>query len=230
MARIAQTTIPGGANGNTSGAIDTTGGLSIIRSIGYQAGSSATRSDSKGNVYVDLTAHSSANIVSRISYCVGTPTVGSGHTFTNGGSSSFSSGGVAVYDEALDYDTPNQNGASSAGANSLAPGSITPSVDNCWVIAAQAGADSAAGGTIAGGFTKVNGLAFGGGVNYSSALHELKQTTATAANPTMSQNAFDEMSTSIAAFKPSGAAATKAPPFLPGGYRPRFTSPRRRYV
>lgn len=25
-------------------------------------------------------------------------------------------------------------------------------------------------------------------------------------------------------------AASKAPPFLPGGYRPRFTSPRRRYV
>jgi hypothetical protein len=194
------------ATGNsvTTGAIDTTGAdLLILQLESFLSATEPTVSDSKGNTWTPLTAYGTGvNTRTRIFYSVN-PTVGSGHTFTATGLSTFPSIVASAWSGA-DTATPfdQENGATiAASSTSAQTGSVTPSEDGELIIAAW-GHDSATTGTpsVNGGFTLLeaapnNGQAFGIAQAY------LIQTSAAAANPTLSWTGGTAGSTAIATFK-----------------------------
>ena len=75
--------IVGSSTGNnaTTSAIDTTGATLLVALIVTDTGG-GTMSDSKGNTWTALTAHSGGTTVTGQLFYVSNPTVGSGHTFT----------------------------------------------------------------------------------------------------------------------------------------------------
>lgn len=214
IAVVTSTTIPGGANGGTSSSIDTTGVTLIVIAISrYTAGGALTVSDSKGNTWTALTEKASGSAVfcaSRLYYCA-SPTVGSGHTFTNGGTGIYAAG-VVIALSGTHASSPfdQQSGSYMAGSgSSILPGSVTPTEDNEIVITGVAENGTPGTRAINGGFTIQGNVNHSGGVNYGVALAYLIQTTAAAANPTWSGlNAAGQHASTIATFKVAGAAST----------------------
>lgn len=187
--------IPAGADGGTSGAIDTTGATLLVAAVTYWV--EPSRSDSKGNTWVAVTASEYGYDPKVRFYYVKNPTVGSGHTFTLGGSGSYSLLGFAAFsgtDTSANVDQQN-------GATGTQPGSITPTADNELIVCMIG--SYAASRTIDSGFTEICDLAGGGGPGYGMCLAYKVQTTATAVNPTWSEN----NATAIASFKAGGGGA-----------------------
>lgn len=202
----------GGANGNTTAAVDTTGANLIVLVVtDFAAGPGVTLSDSKGNTWTGLTAqtNSSNNGRVRIYYCFA-PTVGSGHTFTVSGTGTFSAVGGAFFSGAVTSPFDQQNGAqnSNTGSTTLQPGSITPTEDNELVIVATNFNENGS-VSIDGGFTEATELAPAGATNFGTMLAYLPQTTATAVNPTLTYTYVTGFysAAAIASFKDTPAAA-----------------------
>lgn len=195
----------GGANGMTTDALDTTGCNLIVLDVTYYTGSAApTISDSKGNTWTALTARTGGVPATRQYYCIN-PTVGTGHTFTCSGTSSFSSicATCATSTGTPSFDT--QNGAALGSLTSAQPGSVTPSVDgclivtglNCWTGNATPTLSINSSFTIGSYQTYAGSVDFGGGQAY------LIQTTAAAVNPTWSwTGASSETTLTIGVYKP----------------------------
>lgn len=162
------------AAGTTSG-IDTTGADLLVAVVGAE---SPTISDSKGNTWTGLTLQSSTGS-SKIFYCL-TPTVGSGHTFDPG--VSYRAVAVLAASGADAYEA--ENGA--IGTTPLSTGSLTPSVDDCLVVAAGGYGHDANTFGIGGGFTIAASRDGVTGVSYGALIAYLIQTTAAAANPSIS--------------------------------------------
>lgn len=182
FALIAQTSAAGNTNSVTTSSIDTTGANLIILGVSYNTGATPTITDSEGNTWTALTAHAlGSNGTSRIYYCYN-PTVGSGHTFSNTGSSNYSVVSAQAFSGALSTPFDQENGSTNPASSTLSPGSVTPSVDNEVVIShfmfSVAGTAS-----VNGGFSTPTQADFSGGNNYGGAMAYLVQTTATAANP-----------------------------------------------
>jgi hypothetical protein len=108
-----------------------------------------------------------------------------------------------------------QNGATTAGAATLATGSVTPSQDNSLIVAGLGFNVSSAGPTINSSFTRSSWVNFGSGNNYGSAEAYLVQTTAGAVNPTWTKGNTEAAAATIAVFKPAAAtpSATSSPVF-----------------
>lgn len=201
-----------GASGGTTSAFDTTGSDILFLCVGYLGISSGppTISDSKGNTWVPLTKYELQFAGSRIYYCIA-PTVGSGHTVTATGSSTYASVYVAGFsgaEQASPFDA--ENGATDASAASIATGSVSPSEDGELVIAFLASQLGAADNpTIDGGFASppdgLNQTAQGLGIQFSF----LVQTSAASANPTWTCAPGAYLTTSIATFKPAGGGAAE---------------------
>jgi hypothetical protein len=204
-----------GASNVTSGAIDTTGANLLVMVVSsYSGGPAPTVSDSKSNSWTGLTAKSSGFGYSRIFYSVPS-SVGTSHTFTVSGA------GVYTWFSAMSFSgahatTPYdaENGATTGGAESLATGSVTPSEDNCLVVAALG-----SGGTgtytfsIDGSFSVQDQASYVGGNNMPGASATLIQTTAAAANPSWSWTGSVAAAATIASFKSAagGGGATAVP-------------------
>jgi hypothetical protein len=202
--------------GVTTDAVDTTGANLIVLYVAHYGSGAVTLSlsDSKGNTWTALTEHASSNQHSLGYYCLG-PTVGTGHTFTV-----TTPGGVtdiypvlaahAFSGAAASAVLDTQTGATTAGATSLQPGSVTPSLDGSLVVAGIA-PGAGTGITINAGFSAVS-ADVNSGVSVSGGAAYLIQTSAAAVNPTWSWTTSSEGAASIAVFKPTGTDTT--PPTL----------------
>ncbi len=167
-----------GANGGTTATgINTTGSKLIIVIADFSSGvTSPTISDSNNNNWTGLTrVNGASNVAQRIYYCIN-PIVGSGHTFTTTRVNSycsinvlsFSSGGTVA------FDVENTNTYATdpfATLTQITTGSVTPSVNNCVIIAGGALAGFAGSFAINSGFSITNqhdggAASFGGGAAY----------------------------------------------------------------
>lgn len=169
------------ANGTSAGI--TTTGATWLGAVVTDANTVPTVTDSYGNTWVATLTERAGVFSSRTRLCyVENPTVGAGHTFTQSGPDA--PGGVflaltGVKTSATAFD---QTAGAATQSSPAQAGSVTPSEDNEVVVAAIGGFNT---GTysIDGGFSVIQQLAGVGGVNYSSAVAILVQTSAAAANP-----------------------------------------------
>lgn len=202
------------ANGATSGgvttsSINTTGADFLVLIVSdYQATTASTPTDSKSNTWTALTPQATG-VFNRckIWYCKN-PTVGSGHTFTYTLTAGFSSLAVAAF-SGSDTSSPfdQQNGASTSGATTIQPGSVTPSQANELIVVGLAETNSGS-VSINGGFTISDQVDYVPGTAFGVSLAYLIQTTATAENPTWTWVASTESATCIATFKAGSASPT----------------------
>lgn len=191
------------AAAGTTSAIDTTGADIIWIAISdYTGGVGVTLSDSPGNTYTALTAQSSGETRITLYYKQG-PITSASHTFTTSGSSTFlgftafwASGSVA---SPLDQTT----GATTAGATSLATGSVTPTNNNQIVVTAWAAGASGASPTVS-GYTVIESINYGGGVNEGVGIAYLIQTTAGATNPTWNWTGSSVAAVTVGTFSSGG--------------------------
>lgn len=220
---ISHVSVPGSISGGTSSAINTTGANFIAFAVGYyEQGTGTGVSDSKGNTYTLLTTYASGAFQTKnfIAYCLN-PVVGSGHTFTVGGSNIYSYGQVSAFSGAAAssvFDTENGQGVTGS-FTTVQPGSVTPASNGSLIVTGLAENESATSFSINAGFTitdqsgNIGGTQIGGGFAY------LVQGSATAVNPTWTLNATSTFaSAAIAVFKAAagGARGLFLPPPLSG--------------
>jgi hypothetical protein len=127
--------IPGGSNGGTSDAIDTTGAtlLAVCTSL---FGTDNPPTDSYNNEWVEGILESSSvesTFGLAIYYCLN-PTVGPGHTFSI--SSQFSSGSALAFSGVRQLGTPQMSGVNNGVTASIQPGAIAPPENGALFIAA----------------------------------------------------------------------------------------------
>ena len=187
----------------TTSAIDTTG-CNLIVLVASWYTSTITISDSKSNSWTGLTAQSQgAGINLQLYYCLN-PTVGTGHTFTNGGSALAASLGVLAFnlDSLSGFDV--QNGAmSGATGTTQQPGSITPSTTGSVIVAAGNSDFAGATATVDSSFTLTDTIVTANSQHYGVDTAYLIQSPAAAVNPTFTfSNSSLNMNAVIASFKP----------------------------
>lgn len=211
-----------GLNGFTTGAIDTTGATLLVRCAAYDGPATVTASDSKSNTWTGLTVRTSGGGAFhklRIWY-VANPTVGTGHTFTFGGTSSAMAGCVSAWSGAKVTSPFDQQNGAGVSSTSAAPGSITPSEDNELIIAGCSFEGSRT-LSIDGGFTITNQVNFSGGSNYGVGMAYLIQTSLAAANPSWSWSGSADAAAAIASFKAEPVSGSVIPVFM-NQYRQRW--------
>ncbi len=205
VANVAKTT-----NG-TSGAIDTTGANLIVVVVGWLAsGASSTDMvtvvDSKSNNYFLVGKRVSINGTVGIFVCTDA-IVGSGHTFTvTGGLNSYC---VAAFSGA--YGVRNATNGVQVTSTSVQPGSLTPPIDGCLLVA---GLGDRTVNTISvdSGFTITDQNPFASGTAVGAALAYKIQTSAGAEDPTFSWSDSQIACANMAIIEPtpSGGGASEA--------------------
>ncbi len=197
----------------TTDAVNTTGADLIVINVGYYSGTTPTiaPSDSKGNTWTALTAHNQVSTLvgNRMFYCAA-PTVGSGHTFTQEDlvANAYPSIQMLAFSGAHASPFDQQTGAVSSGsASTLATGSLTPSEDNCLVVAGLGHEVNSAGAvSINGGFTATT-EAYVGSTSEGSGCAYLIQTSAASANPTWNVTNNTGIAATLATFKAAATAS-----------------------
>lgn len=207
----------GGANGGTTGSIDTTGADLFVLTACWFTGttSDVTISDSKGNpIWLPLGKYLSADhaLALGVFYCP-QPTVGSGHTFTASGTSSFVSFDITAWSGSALSPFDNIAGTAGAGSNSatsLSTGSLTPSQDNSLIVSAMGSSATTGSFSVNSGLTISDQQLSVGGAREGSAQAYLIQGAAAAINPQWSQNnAY--LVVAVAAFMPAVVSARGMP-------------------
>lgn len=192
----------GSTNVVTTDTVDSSGCDLIVVHLGTFTDPTAgggVLSDSKGNTWTPLTKHGpggGGGVYSIFYYCE-SPTVGSGHTFTWTPGATYPILSVKGFSGGTASSFLSENGATANAVSTLSTGSVTPSEDNCLVIAGLT-IDVGTSITINGGFTATvlnAGSVEGGGIAH------LIQTSAAAANPAWSWTTNSPASASIAVFK-----------------------------
>jgi hypothetical protein len=170
-----------------SAGLNTTGASLLVCHF-WNQDSGKTIVDNKGNTWTSRPEQSNGPFFSygRVFY-VESPTVGSGHTFqSNDGNTPV---GIVIalagtkasssFDQQIALmEPPSHNPPVNIGT------SLTPSENNCIVLALLAGFPENGSHSINGGYTIAADVPGAGGVNYGAALAYLIQTTATATDPT----------------------------------------------
>lgn len=199
-----------GSNGTTTSAINTTGASLLVAFVGFVFNNAAVISDSYGNTWTPLTFHLGVNNCTTQIFYVQNPTVGTGHTFSETGTSTYPALSVAAFSGTATssvFDV--QNGTNPVGATTFQPGSVTPSQNNSLIVTGfdNDQGSSAQDTTINSGFTITDQNGYGFGVNEGGGLAYLVQTTAAPVNPTwtMSTAALGAGS-AIAVFKPAAGS------------------------
>lgn len=205
--------VPAADAGGTSGNIDTTGADLIVFTIFSASGSSPTATDSKGNTYaLQLTRTDTAFAQVQI-YSCSSPTVGSGHNFTTGGGSLNQSGVITAWSGSklvgvFDQSASDWNG----GVATIQPGSITPTENDCLLIATTCFAGGTAGvGSIDSGFFVDSSLqlSYVSGSYYGGMQAYLIETSAAAQNPTTTLSVTPtRLSSAIASFKSASPSSS----------------------
>lgn len=176
---------------NTTTAVNTTGANLIV--IGADDTNFGTPSDNKGNTYTGSVSISSQSS-GKIWYC-NNPTVGTGHTFTPGGSNG-SIQAIAV-SGALATGAPDVTNATTwTGDGSTtfteSPGSVTPTQNGELCVALYGiSIPSNTGGTpfsVNSGFTIQGAIDVVSGSYFGTVLATLVQGTAAAVNPTLTRS------------------------------------------
>ena len=193
----------GGVQTLTTASIDSTGSSLVIINVADGQGSTlGVISDNKGNTWTALTTYNDGVLTRcKMYYCIN-PTVGSGHTFTyTSTTNSFASVTVLLLANTGAIDQT--NGASSAVlVSSLAPGSVTPGVNDEIVITGVngGGGTNPAPGTPT-GYTLVLSNSAVLNARFASGMAYQIQTTATATNPSWTFGTITRASTNIVTFR-----------------------------
>ncbi len=214
IAVVSSVLLPRGVTGATSSSIDTTGATLLVMGLaGFQiVANSYTISDSKGNTWTPLTAKDTgaAHEARTQLFYVANPTVGTGHTFdwAYAGYGNATAAVIAFSDCLTVSPFDQQNGfGTNSEVSTVQPGSITPTEDN-EVVVVMGGFPNdmnSGSGSINGGFTIAHQREFGGSNCVGGLMAYLIQTTAAAANPTITApTGTDPMSAVIASFKSAG--------------------------
>lgn len=193
----------------TSSGINTTGADLITIMVSDSSAFFATivLSDNKTNTWTARTFYDDGgNPAGKLFYCV-SPSVGSGHTFSIA-TGRFPTIAIAAWSGS--HATPvDQETGTVTTATTISTGSITPSVDNCLVIAACAVQSQipvvSAGTPVMLDSVAESGNAWGAGLAYEI------QTTATAGGVTFSHASSTHWAATIISFKPAtggGGGAT----------------------
>lgn len=198
---IANTFSIGASGGSTTPSINTTGADLIVVGVVQSGVHTGVLSDSKSNTWTAIgTLQNSAQEAVQLFYC-SPPTVGSGHTFTTTGTSSFSSAFVQAFSGSasspLDQQTGNNSGAA---ALSIATGSITPSQDN-EVICVMYGNEGTAGAQAMDSGVTITDIQGISGPTWGSSMGYKVQTAAAAINVTGSTATNATNAIAIASFK-----------------------------
>lgn len=208
---VAHATVAGSSGGTTPGVITTGADLMVAVYSWYNGGTRPTLSDSKSNTWTQIGTDQAGAITSVAMYYVASPTVGSGHTCTISGASSFSSLEIEAWSgsAASPFDQTSQAAAYQAG-------SVTPTQDNELLVAGVAGQDTQNVTAIDLGFTISDNNAYSAGNNEAGAMAYLVETTAAAKNPTWTTpGAGNATATIISTFKAAAGGATPKPSTLP---------------
>lgn len=195
-------------------AIDTSGGTLLITGKAWYAGDvDPTLSDSKSNTWTPLTAYGTlagtCRTKAKISHVLPTPIVGTGHTFSFGGAGTAMNGSclAAAFSGISAFDR--ENGfADTAVHSTIQPGSITPSVNGCLILALLSWDDNNGSPTISidSGFTIIDNAPWSNTGFQGGTLAYLVQSVAAPVNPTWTRtNTFSSFSdvAAIASFTPS---------------------------
>lgn len=182
----------GNTNSVITAGIDTTGADLLVFVVSSLAGAGTLQRDTVGgnnNTYTALTAYQNGIQRLRLFYCKPTYT-GAGHTFEvqNNGPTYPAIAAFAFSGVKATSPVDQEIGLSTGSGTSAQPGSLTPSQDDCLLIAAanvypggsvtiDSGFSTGSGATV---ISSMPGAYFGGGIAYKI------QTTAGAENPTWS--------------------------------------------
>jgi hypothetical protein len=174
------------ATSGTSAGITTTGANLLVAALAWTTATigEPAVSDSNSNVWFPI-AFTTAQQTSSIGlYAAFNPTVGASHTFTITGSTT--SGCFAAFSGcATRFATNINTRATTGGATSLAPGSLTPPVDNCLIVSALSNRVNTT-YSVSGSLSITDQINFTSGVQVGVALAYLIQTSAAASNPSWS--------------------------------------------
>jgi hypothetical protein len=189
-----------------SSAIDTSGAdLLVFVLADYRAVAVGTVSDSKSNTWTQALTYNDGS-ASRVTLYYSRPTtVGSGHIFsyTTSPTLSYPSICIAAFSGSVASPLDQSAGNTTAGATSLAPGSVTPTETNELIVAALSWGDA------------INTVAMTGYTvyqqNYDTLVGSLGsglgwkvQTSISAENPTWTWGSSAHASAGIATFKAAG--------------------------
>lgn len=194
----------GSTNGGdtvATGSLDTTGADCLVGVVTNYTGIGVPSiSDSKSNSWTSLTNRNATNTNGRMFYCVPS-SVGSGHTFS-GGLAGTDYPSIAVIALAGVHATPfgAESGSGSDGVTTKQAGSLTPSENNCIVIACLS-FNAANTPSINESFTIAQHIDFSSGQHFGVDLAYKIQTTAAAQNPTWTNGSSGEMVAALAWFK-----------------------------
>lgn len=193
----------------TTAGIDTTGANLIVAMVAMDLGSTpGAVTDNKGNgSYTGLTVISAGSNSRGRLYYFFAPTVGTGHTFTYTGTSSFPAISVAAFSQAVTSPFDTESGAGDAGSPGTHPlgGTVTPSQNNDLIITgctygATAATDTSGNPTL--GFVTAAHIAAVVGISYGCGIAWLKQTTGAAGvNPQWTISQSDNWACCNASFK-----------------------------
>ena len=205
IALVTHTAVAGNPSGATTGSINTTGANLIVFCIASYISSTLSISDSKGNTWSTLTRYWNAateNVSILIAYCYG-PSVGSGHTFSVSGGSSYASIAVAAFSGAPASPLDQQNGSDASGSSStVQPGSITPTQNNELIVSAVGIDGNGNTPTVDSSISITDTAAWSGGNNFGISLGYRVQSAAAAINPTWTLSGSSPgMAPAIASFK-----------------------------
>jgi hypothetical protein len=197
----------GTQNTVTTAAIDTTGANLLVIAVTFDTTATQTISDSKGNTWNALTR--TTNTSSGAVLYWSTPTsVGSSHTFSNTGTSNFSSICVMAFSGAAASTPFDQENGATNSSTTLQPGSITPSQNNEIVVTGFGFNQAGTPVSINSSFTQPTAaIEFSSGAHYGLGMAYIIQTTATAVNPTWTRTNTQTNAARIASFKSAAVAA-----------------------
>ncbi len=219
---------PAGNNGGTSGAIVTTGANLIEVTIAQNSPAApVTLSDSKTNVWTLVASRTDGAPASKLYiYICFNPVVGSGHTFTISGATSYSSMTISAWsgvDTSYGVDQISAGGATTSSP--VSPGSITPTPNSgSLIISGASVSGDLTGGrvfSVGSGFTISDQVSFTSGLYFGNATGYLIQGAAAAVNPSWSYpGTIGGMAALSVSFKASGAVGA---PVIDTGTNLQFT-------
>lgn len=200
--------------------LDTTGANFLVAVVACADTYNTTPTDSKGNTWVQAPSSYSHN-QPRVRVFYSLPTsVGTGHTFTAPGSV-VGTIMVAAFSGAKTVSPLDQQNGAQSYAISISTGQITPTEDDCLIIAGYAvNGSGAAPMSIDSGMTEVQEQNFVSGVSYGGTLSYKIQTTATAINPTLTRSDINGQAATIISFKAQGGSASSSPSSSPSTASP----------
>lgn len=193
-----------GGTATTSNAVDTSAAKLVVLQGVWQGGGAISVDDNKGNVWTPLTLRQGTYAKVQLWYSVIDPSKrGAGHTFTfHTPAGCYPCLGYCVLSgDAFAFDQ--ECGAGSGSVTSFAPGSLTPSEDNCVLVCGLNWRVGTSPPTVNGGFSENHSPPFSGN-NIGCSIGSLLQGTLAAANPLWSWAGATDCAAAMACFKTSG--------------------------